>query len=477
MSVNFRERFAPWIIGIASLIYYALLCARDWTWVFVSGDSGDWLATANWWMVPQPYGSPLYIILCRIVGFLPGNTPFNVAWFLSAVPAAVSVAVVFIIVKQLTGKGKIALASSLVLLGSTVLLTQATVVEEYALTTMFVTLATYYRLQDKPYKLAICIGLGASVHILVIVVALAWLAAEFIYWRKHRGAIVVSMGIVATFYSFILVLMALDTPRLLAGGLNVTAVLNYLNAVGGSVVGQLSIFEFPLRVWDFVRIILASVGLAIVPIVFSVKQKMTTLKVVLLGTVFVVIGYYLTCLDYTTWTFMSLAMPALAIMAGIGLDKLRPFHTQYVMAGCIMLVVLNSILMNANFLTHERPVARAYYNELASLPKDSIVVTHACFYSLGTFYAMSEGIRVIPLVFPYLDWWNFEDYRTWLNETYSLGIPKGVDTVGAVQYLLDEGKHLYFAYYPDRQSELRDCLILDSNAEVSLIGGVRECSK
>lgn len=477
MLTIFKDRFVALYIGLVALIYYAFLCAKDYTWVFVSGDSGDWLATANWWMTPQPYGSPLYILLCRLVGLMSGNLPFNVTWFLSAIPAAISVGVVYLIVKHLTGKNLVALVSSLVLLGSAVLLSQATVVEEYALATMFVTLATYFRLKDRPYLTALCVGLGTAVHVIVLIIALAWLAAEFRYWRPKIKAIVLSGVVITVFYSFVLVLMAMDTPRLLAGGLNFKSFMNYVGAIGGSVVGQLSVFEFPLRLWDFARIILASLGLALIPIIYSVKQRASGLRIVLLGTIFVVVGYYLTCLDYTTWTFLSLVMPALAIMTGIGLDKLRPYHTKAVLAGCVMLIVLNSMFMNANILTNERPTARAYYNELSELPTGSVVVTHASFYSLGAFYAMSEGVEIIPLVFPYLDWWEFEDYRVWLNETYNLDIPKDVDTIGTVQYFLDGNTPIYFAYHPTRQSDLRDCLILENDTGLRKVLGVQECSK
>jgi len=473
MYVSSKDRFNALYVGVVALIYYAILCAKDWTWVFVSGDSGDWLATANWWMVPQPYGSPLYILLCRFVGLFPGNLAFNVTWFLSAIPAAVSVGIVFLIVKRLTGKNLLALTSSIVLLGSTVLLTQATVVEEYALTTMLLTLAIYFRINDRPYLTALFVGLSATVHVLVLIVALGWVAAEFRYWRPKIKALLLSVGIVAVFYAFILVLMSMDTPRLLAGGLNFKSLMDYLGAVGGSVVGQLSIFEFPLRLWDFVRIVVASLGLALVPIVYSVRQK----GVVLIATVFVVVGYYLTCLDYTTWTFLTLAMPALAIMAGIGLDKLKPWHTKFVLVGGIVLILLNSIFMNANVLTQNRPIARDYYNDLSKLPSGAVVATNASFYSLGMFYAMSEGKQLIPVVYPYLTQWKFADYVEWINDTYGTNLPQDVTEVEVVEYFLQNDYDVYFAYYSDRPSYVWDGLVLEGTGHIRKVVEVQECSE
>ena len=460
-------------MGAIAFVYYLILSAKEWTWVFVSYDSGDWLATANWWMVPQPYGSPLYITLCRFIGFLPGSQPTNITLLLSALPAAITVGLVYLIVLRLTDKRLLAVISSIVLLASTVFLTQATVVEEYTLATMFLTLGIYFRQRDN-YKLtALCLGLGSAVHVLVLLIGVFWLAAEFKLWRKQLVSVGIAALTVAVSYSLIIVLMSMDTPRLLAGGLSYATLKNYVFAVGGSVVGQLSIFEFPLRLWDIGRVLLATLGLSIVPIIYALKYQMPKLRLVLLATIFVCIGYYLTCLDYTTWTFLTFTIPSLAILAGVGLNKLQPYHTKLVLASSIILILLNGIFMNASVLTKETPVAQQYYDKLTELPEGSIVATHAGSYSLGMFYALSKGVQVVPLVYPYLDWWEFEDYRLWLYSTYDVYIPPNIDTAQAIQYLLDDGKEVYFAHYPNSVTELQEKLVLEGTGDVRKVVEVR----
>ena len=467
-----KTKWIPAVLGILSFGYYALLSAKDYTWVFVSGDSGDWLATANWWMVPQPYGSPLYILLCRLVGFLPGSQSINLTLLLSAVPAAITVSLVYLIVQRLTGKRLIAIVSSLVLVGSTVFLTQATVLEEYMLTAMLLTLAFYLRQCDRPYASVIALSFGVAVHITLLFIGVFWLIADRAYWSKHHNTVFVGASIITVAYGFILLLMAMDTPRLLAGGFSYTSVKDYLLTVGGAVVGQLSVFELPLRLWDFIRVLLVSVGLALIPVIYALRRPVPHLKLVLLGTIFASVGYYLICIDYTTWTFLTLTLPSFAILAGVGLSNLKPFHTRVVLAGCACLMLLNGVFMNANTLTRQNPIAQEYYDTLQSLPMGTVVATNAGFYSLGLFYAISEGTDLIPIVYPYLDTWNFEDYRVWLNDTYNLDIPQGDDTKDVITQLLGEGREVYFAHYDGRESVIRNWLEVEGTGDVKRVIGV-----
>lgn len=221
-------------IFILALGYYVALSAKQYTWLFISSDSGDWLAASTWWMVPQPYGSPLYILLGRALSQLPFDLPLVMTWTLSALPSAVTVLLVYCIVHRLTTSNLIALASSFVLLGSAVFLTQSTILEEYALTTMLVTAGLWSSFK-RPYVAALFWGLAASVHVFVLGLIILWL---LIAWRDYwKPVLLVTAPIVACFYSVILVLMYLDTPRLYAGSLDYYHLRQYLTTTAGAVLG------------------------------------------------------------------------------------------------------------------------------------------------------------------------------------------------------------------------------------------------
>ena len=145
-----RLLIAPAII-VLSFVYYFVLASKQWTWVFVSGDSGDWLAAANIWMAPQPYGSPLYIVLGHLINMLPGSLVDNMTILLSVLPAAITVGLVYLIVYKMTENARIGIVCAVVMLGASIPLSQATVLEEYSLCVMFVVMAFYMYLLDKKW--------------------------------------------------------------------------------------------------------------------------------------------------------------------------------------------------------------------------------------------------------------------------------------------------------------------------------------
>ena len=427
-----KKRFSvPISIGLVSLVYYVLLSAKQWSWMFVSSDSGDWLTCSNWWIVPQPYGSPLYISLARLLGTFPGNTAITMTILLSCLPAAITVTLVYLIVNKLTGQAKLGIASSLVLLGAGIFLTQSTVIEEYALAIMFLTAAYYFYLHERGAPTALMLGLGTAVHIFILPIAIFWFILNY---RKQKAdlALYAASGILP--YALILALMYLDTPRLLAGSLSFANLHTYLFATGGTIIGTLSVFEAPFRILTLCTILLMSLGLAFVPLWFGLKRPWDTKTQILLMIVCVSLWYHLTCLDPLSWTFMCFALPSLAILVGVGLSKLTPEHTKVVIAGALALICVNGIFLNANTLTNQNPLATTYYDELHALPDDSVVVTTAGPYSLGLFYVMSEGKSLIPIVYPERNFPEFPDF----------GI-EGNDELERVQYALDNGYKVYFA--------------------------------
>lgn len=460
------------IIGASAFGYYCALSAKSWTWVFVSSDSGDWLACSNWWMVPQPYGSPLYISLARLIGLITsGNaTVITMTILLSCLPSAVTVMLVYLIVHKLTNETWPAITSALVLLGAGIFLTQSTILEEYALAICFCTLAYWLYINNRRMLTALALGLGTAVHIFILPIAVFWFALQWREWKpwlKPAGIFVLT-GILP--YSLILILMGMDTPRLLAGGLNRQSLNEYVFGIGGTIVGNLSLFEAPYRLLAITKILLPSLGLAFVPLWYGLKRPYDTKKLVLLMIVTVSLWYHLTSLDPVSWTFIDFGLPAIAILCGIGLNKLTLKHAYAAAVGALILMCVNGAFLNANTLTKERPLATTYYDELYALPDGSVVVTNAGAYSLGLFYVMSEGKDLTPIVYPYSDTWNFPDYSDWLKDKYGI---VGHDTPGLVQDALNKGYDVYFAGAKWRYSKVAQAFqIADGDDLVREIKGL-----
>ena len=134
----------PLIIFLTAFSYFALLSSKTYTWVFVSEDAADWLACSTMWMVPQPLGSPLYILLGQFLNILPGDLVIKMTMILSCLPSAITVTLVYLIVRHLTNKESIAITSAMVLAASAIFMSQSTILEEYALAVMLLTLGYYF---------------------------------------------------------------------------------------------------------------------------------------------------------------------------------------------------------------------------------------------------------------------------------------------------------------------------------------------
>ena len=458
------KKYIPLAVFVFSLTFLTILCAKEWTWIFTSSDSGDWLASAVTWMAPQPFGSPLYILLGRFVNLLPGNLALNMTLLLSVLPSAITVLLVYLIIKRLTDKISIALVCSLTLLGSAVFLSQSTVLEEYAITIMFLTGAYYAYIKNWRYRTVLLLGLGTAVHMFVALIAVFWILADrrWKLWLGKPLLAYIMTGIVP--YCLILILMACDTPRLIAGGLNLKSIMDYTTTTAKGIVGNLSIFEAPARLLILGKLTLVCFGLALVPLVYYIRdtlthKSLTKQTAVLLATAILCLWYFATNMDVLSWTWAAFASPSIIVLVGLGLAKLSRWHLSLVCCSALTLLAINSIFLNANTLTQENPKAMAYYNELNGLPDGTVIVTERGEYSMGLFYVINNGKNLIPLVYPYLDESNFEDYRGWLNEKYQLGIDTDWDTLTLIAYLKSEGKDVYYAY--EGNSRFRRCLILE----------------
>lgn len=461
-----KEKYLPYILGLIAFVYYSLLSAKGYTWIFSSGDSGDWLAASTWWMVPQSMGSPLYILSGHFLNILPGDLAVKMTILLSCLPAAITVALVYLIVRRLTQRIGIALTASVVTMGATVLLTQATILEEYALTVMLVTLAYWLYLREKRMLTGTVLGLGTAVHIIVLPLALLWLVVERKQWRQWVKPMGVYAGICIGFYSLILVLIATKATPLIAGYLSWGSISAYISGDAGATIGNGSIMDFPLRLGIMIGIIVISLGLAVIPLTRAFIRPISRQVWVLLVLILFPLWFYTTNLDPATWVFLSLAIPPLAILSGIGLARMSTRSLKTVAACAVTLMLLNAAFMNAHVLAKSDPVATEVLEEFRALPQDSAVVTYYGSYAFALFYAMADGREdIAPLM--YVDYEDREAYSEWMKEEYRLC---GEDTLELIDCSLELGKDVYLVgeawVYQEIDEEMWESL----EARYSMVG-------
>ena len=438
-----HTRLIPFLIGLVAFIYYATLSSKVFSWIFVSGDSGDWLAASIDWFVPQPLGSPFFILLGHFLNLFPGDLIIKMTLLLSCLPSAITVALVYLITKRLTNRIGISVIASLVLLGGTIFMTQSTILEQYALSVMFVVLAFYLYLLDKKYWTAIVLALGMCTHIVIVVIAFLWLMVERKSWRNWVKPLAVFIPITMAFYSLIPILMWLETPPYIAGYLNWHSYSTYNTATANVIIGNVSIFDLPEQLALALAMLIASIGLAIVPITYALKKPVGRPLWIMAVTILFALWYHITNLDRSTWTFMSFGLPFMCVLSGIGLSYLPRIHRQLVTSSACLLILLNGVFLNANLLVNDYPEAEqtlAYYQEM---PQDSVIVVNRGHYSLCIYYARALGrVDLIPLIYlvPEGDLW--PDYNNWMKENYNA---KGNTTIEWVHNYIADGHTVYMS--------------------------------
>ncbi len=470
------KRILPFVIGLIAFLYFSGMAVKTYAGVFVSTDSADFLAASTVWMVPQTYGYPLYITLGHFLNLFPGELAAKMTVLLSALPAAIAVFFVYKITFKLTGKVIIATICSVVLLGTVVFLTEATVTKGYALTAMFLTIGYWFYINDRKYLTVIFLGLATAVHMMVVMIALFWLIADR-RWRLWLGKpllVYVAVGIGP--YSLIPILMALDTPRYLAGSFSLDNLKGYWSGTGRSIIGMLSVMDAPSRWWFLGRVLLASSGLAIIPLlnknIYNLRNRQ--IAVLVAAPVFV-LWYVATCLDVQVWTYLSVGAPFVAILVGLGLARMKEYHKYAVAISAVVLIIVNGFFMNAYELNKQDPRMENYKAALEALPDGSVVVTVPSSTSLGIFYTIVEGKNLIPLIYSYLELdstMGMKGYDKYLEDKYGV---KWTDTLSAVQECLDTERPVYLV--PIQNSWLNPCFNVEGevvynmpNRIVSLTG-------
>lgn len=468
------KKYAPLIIGVVAFIYLAMLCVKQYSWVFVSSDSGDFLMGSTVWANVQTYGYPLYMLLGHLLNLFSGGLAAKMTIVLSALPAAITVGLTYLIVKRLTGKEVVSAISAAVLLGCAVFLTEASVTKGYALEAMFLTLAFYGYVRGWRYRTVAFLGLATAVHPTALAIALFWMLADrrWRYWLKTLWLYVL-VGVLP--YIYVPLLMYFDTPRFLAGSLSMQNLLNYFSSTGRAIIGNLSIYETPARLLSIGKIVLMSFGLALVPLVMSLRKPYDRSKLILVATSLFILWYVITCLDAQTWTYLALAAPSVAVLIGIGLSKMSREHLVAVGACAIILVGVNGVFLNGNIIDKQNPQGMNYLSELNALPSHSVVVTEPGPYSLGLFYAIADGKNLVPLVYPYIEQplFNVAGYNEYLSSHYTASkywLPVWPDTLSGVSWCLENDVPVYFTV--QEQSVVEQCFDLKGSGTVKQIVGL-----
>lgn len=165
------------LVFIGAFSYFLWMTAPDITWVNADCDGTIYLGSAKYAVLSFAQGSPLYNMLNWVAVRIPIGAEF---WRLSAVSAlasGITALLLFVIARRYTPSRIKALVAPLVFCASGVVVSQATILDSYSLTTMLSVLAFYLHLTDKVKSKYLVLALGIGIHHLILFpLAYIWLA-------------------------------------------------------------------------------------------------------------------------------------------------------------------------------------------------------------------------------------------------------------------------------------------------------------
>ena len=357
------------------LLFIVIFCvylnnvAPAFTWVSYDHDLGDFVFSAKYGSVIHFPGFPIYTALSWIAIRIPyGHEGWRLAFWVSMLPAMISVVCVYLAVLKQTSIRSYAIVAGLALAGSNIFMSQSTIAEVYSLSACFITL-TYTSLVYERYRLAAIFGgLSFGVHAF----SAAAVVAMFVWSKDLRKRVWLFLPFAILPYSIVII-----------GGTQVGS----LSMVSGDTYGfiqfalgaladnmkwwfSLPVWQVPGKIGMFAMLMITSFGVAIIP---AVRHAMDVKKSrLLLACMFVPIIYFLGEVVDQTIVHLYLAVPFIAIAAGIGMSKTK-LSPVYVSAISLALLLTFPFFYDIGNNLDETMSAQKTYDQLDEIPDGSII--------------------------------------------------------------------------------------------------------
>ena len=356
--------------------------APNFTYMNKAADSIGYVYSATYLYPSFHTSAPIFLLLGHIFMWIPIGTN---AWrfgLLSVVATMGTCLFTYLIIKTKLNRWY-ALLGTFIVGMSALVISQSIIIETYPLVVMLATGAYYFAIKKKWYIASIFLGAGLAVHLLAVFVFGIFLIS-FKDYRKNWKALLITLSF-GLFYLYIPITSKNAPPMWLPqSGSFVASVIKDIFTTIVGLVGTIAIWNVPKRIIDAFGIVGVSVGVvAIIPIIAYFWHK-KFYKDVLFWLIVIPIGLFISELDMNTFDYCMLAIPFLAIVAMLGLNKLqRQSWQRYYGRGnvLIVLVILSVVgfgIYNANYFDIGRTLdanmstTEFYYYELPKIPNGSI---------------------------------------------------------------------------------------------------------
>jgi len=398
---------------------YTICTSPGFTWSCMDNDCFNFVWAAKFVATPHLPGYPWNTLLNILFIRIPiGMEGWRLAWFGSTIPSIISCILIFLIVRKSTNNRWSPYVSSISLAGCNVFFVQSIIPEVYSFAIMCM-LFTYWAFTNKKEKTtALLAGVTAGTH------PFAFPAVFFMVFfgvRKRWWWIPVLVTIGLYSYCF----------------LRNEAFIPYFPFAADKVwidFGGLSAGQFIYRLRDTAILLCVGFGLTLIPAFMFLKDIRRSWMMWL--SMIIPISYWMTTNVEVTYVHFLIALPWVAISAGLGLDRIK-IKPALVFGVSLVLLLAMPFFYDIGNTMDKNLSAQKFYDALHEIPDGSIVTNMIYIEKTGDagidersdiavmVFNRSEGKELIALhEEKYLSLGeDGTQYRKFLREEYHINTP------------------------------------------------------
>ena len=435
--MQFIKKYWPELLVFGAI--FAILMVDllpNFTWADTNCDGPHYTYAAKYLYPSHKTSAPLFLLLGHLFLYIPYGTEAWRMGLISVLATTIASIFIYLAIREKTQHRFFSLLGTLVYGGSALVISQSTIIETYALVTMFAVMAYYFSLRKNWFAVALCLGAGGAVHHLIgITIAVLFIAhKEFRKWKY--------LGTMAAFLIFYIYVPLTNRPPYMwappSGSIG-SFLRNFWSdnvSTAMMLIGGLSIWDFPKRILDMLGQIGVSFTLGLIPLLAALWSRKFW-KEPLFWLVIIPIGYYCTNLAPQTSVYLMPSIAFGSILVGVGLKKLQALWDSsklvlwkaYAIAILPVLVLVSSVgMMGFNgwyfdighHLDPNMSAMQFYNQELPKVPDGEILVAQQGWeWAMVFVYNKNEGHNIIPVcvgTLPSLI------YQKQLTETYGINV-------------------------------------------------------
>lgn len=417
--------YYPEIIVFMAIFGVLLICnLPGMTWINTDSDGAHYILSAKYMGVAHNTSAPLYLLLGRLFLFIPLGSDAWRMGLISVLATTICAIYIYKSVRHHHDNRLYALIASLIYGGSALVISQSTIIETYALSTMLMVMSYYYSLQSRWLLTSVLIGMVAAIHPLFFV--MAWIVLVVANKElRNKKYVVVSFSFII-FYLYIPITKALSDVPAMWGNSSFAGFFQNNFGTMWMLAGGLSLYDLPKRIIDTISILSVSMGLGIVCVVVYAVMKRTW-RNALLWLFLIPVVYFVINLSAETYVYMIPSIAFGAIITGIVLSKL---NRKIVYATGLVAVIL--FVYNANYFDIGRTLdpnlsaQRFYDEELPKVRDGDIYMGSGWTWAIVYLYNKEENRNIIPVCTDILP---SKEYRDMLSEKGINYIPTDSDSM------------------------------------------------